>query len=116
MKLAIIGSRDFTDYEKARSSFRSFFCCNLPEDIISGGARGADALAEKLSLEFLHKPAIVFEADWTKFGKSAGFKRNVQIIESSDIVLAFWDGISKGTRHSINLAKQMKKETIIIYV
>jgi hypothetical protein len=53
-------------------------------------------------------------AEWNKFGKSAGYRRNVTIVEHSDIIVAFWDGKSKGTQHTINIAKEKGKGLIII--
>jgi hypothetical protein len=117
MKIAIIGSRDFTDYELLSEKLHKFLNLEYKESytIISGEARGADSLAEQFAEDFKIDKTI-FKADWNKLGKAAGFIRNVDIIENCDIVFAFWDGVSKGTKHSINLAKKMKKDTIIIYV
>lgn len=53
---------------------------------------------------------------WDLHGKSAGFKRNVHIIDDSDEVIAFWDGKSRGTRHSINLAKTAKKPVHVYWI
>jgi hypothetical protein len=55
----------------------------------------------------------VFKPDWNKYGKSAGFVRNKLIIENADIVFAFWDGESKGTLISINIAKELNKKLYI---
>jgi hypothetical protein len=117
MKLAIIGSRDFNDYDKVVHYVDFHFCIdsNRVDEIVSGGAKGADALGKKFANEFKLK-YTEFPADWNKHGKSAGYIRNEQIIKHSDKVIAFWDGKSKGTMHSINLARKHKKDTIIIYV
>jgi len=53
--------------------------------------------------------------DWNKFGKATGFIRNQQIVDACDVVLAFWYGKSKGTEHTISLAKKAKKTTFIVY-
>ncbi len=45
-----------------------------------------------------------FIADWNKYGKSAGFRRNIDIVDNSDCVIAFWDGNSKGTLNSVTTA------------
>lgn len=109
----VIGSRSFSNYELLASSLNNYVYKG--DVIVSGGAKGADSLAERFakenSIEF-----VVYPANWEKFGKSAGFKRNVDIVNSSDIIIAFWDGKSKGTMHSIELAKKMNKKTIIIKV
>lgn len=109
MKLAIIGSRTFNDYELLKKE-----CDNLNiEEIISGGAKGADSLGEKYAIENNIKFTI-FKPDWKKYGKRAGFLRNIDIINSCDSVLAFWDGNSKGTQHSINLGHKHNKPVTII--
>lgn len=106
MKVAIIGSREFNDYE---------LLCNSLEKvkdkitlIISGGARGADSLAERFASENNIK-TLIYKPDWDKFGKRAGFLRNKDIIAAADIIVAFWDGASKGTESGINLAEQYEK-------
>ena len=73
-------------------------------EIVSGTARGVDQLGEK----YARRNGLEckkFPADWDRFGKSAGYKRNEQMAEYADALVAFWDGCSRGTRHMINLAK-----------
>jgi hypothetical protein len=77
-------------------------------EFVSGGARGADQLAEKYSSQ-IGIPIKVFPADWDKYGRSAGPRRNEQIVEYCDRLIAFWDGKSKGTQYSIRLAKNQNK-------
>lgn len=81
--------------------------------MISGGASGVDtAAADAARARGLD--VIVFQPMWGVYGKSAGYKRNIQIVEASDRVVAFWDGTSKGTQHSINIAKEKNKPVEII--
>jgi hypothetical protein len=108
MKVAIIGSRNFNDYEFLRTACILFPDIDL---IISGGARGADSLAERYAKE-ANIPTLIFKPDWS-IGKQAGYLRNIKIIEAADIVLAFWDGVSKGTKHSIDLAEKYKRQLFI---
>jgi hypothetical protein len=112
MKLAIIGSRSFTNIELAEQVFVSFFPQDRVSLIVSGGAKGADLigkeLAKKHSIELLE-----FLPDWHGLGKSAGFIRNRKIVESSDMVLAFHDGTSRGTQNSLDIAKQLKKPVLV---
>jgi hypothetical protein len=82
--------------------------------IISGGAKGADSLAKRLAAD-IETNYIEFLPDWEKDGKAAGFIRNQQIVDASDIVIAFWNGVSKGTEDSINKARIAKKPTFIVY-
>lgn len=113
MKIAIIGSRSFNDYQ--------FLCQTLEKVkskitlIVSGGARGADSLGERFAKDN-NIPTKIFLADWDRLGKKAGFIRNKDIILNSDVVIAFWDGVSSGTKHSISLAEQNNKPTKIIYI
>jgi hypothetical protein len=87
----------------------------LPTDtiIISGGARGVDTVATMTAC-FRNLKFEIFYPDWKRYGKSAGFIRNEQIVKAADKVVAFWDGKSKGTAHSIKLAKQYGKPIEII--
>lgn len=48
-----------------------------------------------------------YYAEWERYGKSAGYKRNLAMITSKpDHVIAFWDYESKGTKHTIDLARK----------
>ena len=72
--------------------------------IVSGTARGVDQLGE----EYAKRNDLAvkkFPADWDRFGKSAGYKRNKQMAEYANALVAFWDGRSRGTKHMIDLAK-----------
>ncbi len=122
MKLAIVGSRTFNDEQLMDEMLTLHFPwssdqvseCVALQAIISGGAKGADTLAKKLAddyqLEYLE-----FLPDWESNGKAAGFIRNKEIVNACDMVLAFWDGKSKGTEHTIKLARLAKKPTFIVY-
>ena len=101
MKLAIVGSRNFTNYK--------YFCQVIAQVkteitlIISGGARGADTLAEKYAKEKAI-PYLIFPANWDKYGKQAGILRNQDIVNSAEAMIAFLASESKGTRDSIKRA------------
>lgn len=116
MKLAIVGGRDFENFSKMCFVVYDYFISNdniKLTHIVSGGAPGADTLAEECaSWYFLER--VVFHADWDKYGRSAGFRRNQHIVDISDMVLAFWDGKSKGTKHTIDLTIKAKKPLMII--
>jgi hypothetical protein len=120
VKLAIIGSRGFNDYNYMLKTIHdwmvagegSYFWLSRITEIVSGGARGADSLAELYADDHGISKKI-FPAEWEKHSKSAGFKRNQLIIDHADMVLAFWDGKSKGTEHSINLAYKARKPVFI---
>lgn len=86
-------------------------------EIVCGGARGADALGALWAYN-RGLPVKHFLADWDKYGKSAGYKRNEKMAayasERNGMLVAFWDEKSKGTEHMINLAKEYGLEVRII--
>lgn len=113
MKLAIVGSRNFTNYEIVEETLST-----LEEpitEIISGGAPGADSLAEDWAKK-QNIPITVHKADWAKYGRAAGPKRNKKIIEDCDICIAFWDGTSKGTKNAIALSQKAGKKTKVVII
>jgi len=113
MNLAIVGSRTFNNYQLLEDEILSHHLDI--KNIVSGGARGADRLSEV----FADKHGIdkiILKPEWQLYGKSAGYRRNVDIINACDMCIAFWDGESKGTKHSIDIAKNLKKPLIILYV
>lgn len=116
MKVAIVGSRTFNDYEKFHSLLiRNTRLSPSWEKIVSGGATGTDQLAERLAKEYQIELKVIYP-NWKEHGKSAGPLRNKEIVDGSDLVIAFWDGASAGTKSTIKLAKQAKKHTIIFYI
>ncbi|MEG1426778.1 MAG: hypothetical protein RSC76_03730 [Oscillospiraceae bacterium] len=99
MKVAVIGSRGLVVRDLGRY---------LPPDtteIISGGARGVDTSAKEYALANGIK-LTEFLPEYDKFGRGAPLKRNITIIENADLVLAFWDGESHGTKFVIDNCKQ----------
>jgi hypothetical protein len=112
MKVIIAGGRDFSDYNYLKASIVPIFP-NLEIEVVSGCAKGADTLGEKFAEEMnlkLHK----FPANWSKFGKSAGFKRNEEMAKNADCLIAFWDGKSKGTEHMIKCATKLGLKVHIV--
>lgn len=109
MKVIIAGSRDLSWADTCLAYKQCPF--NVTE-IVSGGARGPDQYGEIIA-EANAIPCKIFPADWDKYGKSAGYKRNVQMAEYADALLAIWDGKSKGTQHMINIMKEMDKPLMV---
>ena len=113
MKLIIAGSRAFNNYEKLCAE-----CDNILQDqnnieIVSGAYyRGADKLGEQYAKERGFK-ITRFPANWNKYGKAAGPKRNQQMANYADALIAFWDGKSRGTENMIDLAEQLGLKLII---
>ena len=115
-KVAVVGSRTFHNKHKLYEVLTKNF--NKIGLIISGGAEGADTLAVEWARDY-GIPFTVFPALWHDpwtgvYNKGAGFKRNRDIVEEADIVIAFWDGVSKGTSNTIEIAKQVNKRVIIV--
>jgi hypothetical protein len=111
MKLAIVGSRDFNDYEFLKKTVEPIK--KNVTLVVSGGAKGADSLGERWAKEN-NIPTQIFYPDWNKYGKSAGFKRNVEIVDNCDAVVAFQINESKGTQHTINIATDKGKKIKVI--
>jgi len=105
MKVIIAGTRDFSDYNLLTKVCDFMLSKAKSVEIISGGARGADSLGEKYAQDRGYE-CKRFPADWEKYGKAAGYKRNSEMANVADSLIAFWDGKSRGTQHMINLAKK----------
>lgn len=112
MRIIIAGGRDFDNYKLLTNTLHEIVFYDPDAEIVSGKAKGADSLGEKYAKE-MDIPIKEFPADWNKYGKSAGYIRNKQMAEYSDVLVAFWDGKSKGTKHMIDLAKENK---LIVYI
>ncbi len=103
-KVAIVGSRTLADYQFFKHHIDSIV--DNIELIVSGGcSSGADFLAERYAQEN-NIPTLIFPANWNKYGKQAGYLRNIEVVNAVDAVIAFWDGTSKGTLLTINIAKK----------
>ena len=107
-KIIIAGGRDFMDYNLLKEKTDKI----LQEKkvthkivIISGCARGADTLGLRYASENAFD-VEEYPADWDKYGKKAGYVRNVEMAENADALIAFWDGKSKGTKHMIDIATE----------
>lgn len=107
MKLAIIGSRDISDYPLER------VIPTETTEIITGGARGADTLARQYALSH-GIPLVEFLPDYGRFGRAAPIRRNDLIIARADVVLALWDGRSPGTRYVIDTCRRLGKPVIVL--
>ena len=116
IKLIVAGSRDYTNKERVFKSIdtvNSFYDGDI--EIVSGLARGPDTLG-KLWAQSNNKALHEFPADWDRYGKSAGYKRNEQMATFADVLLAFWNGKSPGTSHMINLAKKYGLKVVVVRV
>lgn len=118
LNVIVAGGRDFTsekNYEMMKSWLLYFFKDLFPHHItiVSGMAAGADSLAIRFAKE--HGLQVKeFPADWKRFGKSAGYKRNVQMAEFADACVCFWNQHSKGTKHMIDIAKERELKLRVV--
>lgn len=102
MKVAVIGSRGLLVNHLGK------YLPDSVTEIVSGGARGVDTSAREYAQQ--HGLELTeFYPDYSLYGRAAPLKRNVQILLYSDLVLAFWDGASNGTRFVIKECKIRKK-------
>jgi len=116
MRVIIAGGRDFDDF-----GFLKFNCDLYLEDsednqieIVSGKCSGADKLGERYAALKGFK-VKEFPANWHVHGKKAGPLRNKEMAEYADMLIAFWDGKSKGTGGMIKLAEERNLIVHVIY-
>ena len=124
MKVIIAGGRDFNDYELLKKNSNYFLGhTDTRIEIVSGGQvsinkktgerHGADYLGERFAKENGYA-VKKFPANWSKYGKSAGPIRNKEMAEYADMLIAFWDGKSKGTKNMIDLAIQYELKVYVV--
>lgn len=107
MRVIVCGSRRWNDRQAISSRLADLVCDHPGEEItiVEGDGGNADKMAGQEAL----KGGLLVEphpADWKRHGKSAGYVRNAEMVElGADLVIAFWDGRSKGTQHTMDLAR-----------
>ncbi len=109
MKLLIVGSRSITEFDLTP---------HIPPDtdtVISGGARGIDALAEQYA-DLHHLSKYIIRPHYTLYGRAAPLKRNEQMVNMADAVLVIWDGHSKGAQYTIKYAKKAGKPLSVVQI
>jgi len=100
LKVAVIGSRGITISDLGK------YLPPETTEIVSGGAKGVDTSAREYALARGIR-LTEFLPEYDKYDRGAPLKRNITIIEHADVVLAFWDGKSRGTKFVIDNCKQM---------
>lgn len=112
MKLAIVGTHTIPESDENYALMNDAILCTIPSyalvEIVSGGARGIDRMAERFAGTHGLK-MTVFPAEWDKYGRSAGPRRNQLIIDHADQVIAFPDAQSIGTLDSMKKARKQNK-------
>ena len=109
MKVAVIGSRDLTVHNLEK------YIPYEALEIVSGGARGIDSCAKKYALKNNLK-LREFLPNYAKYGRKAPLIRNIEIINYSDIVIAFWNKKSLGTKFTIDNCKKRNKPCVVYYM
>lgn len=109
MKLLIAGSRSITDFDLEGVVPESV------DTIISGGALGVDTLAEEYADKH-NIEKIIVRPEYDKYGKAAPIKRNHDMVDMCDEVLVIWDGVSRGTKSTVNYAKKKGKNVTLIEI
>ena len=109
MKLLIVGSRSIKEFDI------SPYISQEIDTIISGGAQGIDALAERYADQ--HRLSkYILRPRYDLYGKAAPLKRNEEMVDAADVVLVIWDGRSKGAKYTAEYAKKKQKDLILIVV
>ena len=109
MKLLIVGSRSIKDFDLSKHVPKGV------DTIISGGAEGIDTIAERYADKHRLSKYII-RPQYESYGKAAPLKRNEVMADMSDAILVVWDGISRGTEHTIKYAKKSGKPLTVINI
>lgn len=109
-RVIIAGSRDFDNYPMLAETM-DYMLSNVKDNaeivVVCGKARGADTLGERYAQERGYQ-VDYYPADWNRYGKRAGYLRNEEMARNADALVAFWDGVSRGTKNMIDIARRMK--------
>lgn len=108
MKIAVVGSRAFRNKLLVDTGMEHIAKKYPKAVIITGGAAGVDTWVEHAAYR-LGLTVEVYPADWQKYGNRAGAVRNREMVKAADVILAFWDGSSKGTKITIDMATNVGK-------
>ena len=113
MKILVCGSRHYLIYPEFKKYLEEMDVTSM----VSGGAQGADYLAQKYAEE-KGIPIFIYPADWEKHGRAAGPIRNKQMLDEGkpDMVIAFWDRHSKGTKNMMDQAKKAGVPVKVVYI
>lgn len=117
IKLIIAGSRTITHYDvllRAISEAQNKGLISENFEVVSGGASGVDFLAKKYA-ETFRLPYYEFLPEYSgPNDRTAPLHRNQKMAIFGDVLLAIWDGQSKGTKHMIDSMKTLEKPVLII--
>jgi predicted Rossmann fold nucleotide-binding protein DprA/Smf involved in DNA uptake len=111
LTVAIVGSRDDARPAAVRAFVAALARKHPGCTVVSGGARGVDSIAA--AAREVGLAMREFPADWARLGRGAGFVRNRAIVDAAQVVVAFWDGRSRGTAHTIGLAREAGRQVVV---
>ena len=111
-RVIVAGSRSFNDYDYAEKILDKAFSKHKPDFIVCGMANGADMMGYWYAIGKKIKIAE-YPAEWGIYGRSAGYKRNIEMANNAEALVAFWDGESSGTRQMINIARDRGLKIIV---
>jgi hypothetical protein len=109
MKILIAGSRSIKDFDISDY---------IPKDvelIITGGASGIDSIAEQYA-DKRRISKLVLRPDYPRYGKGAPLIRNKKMVDIADTVIIIWDGKSRGTKFTLEYAKSIDKNLVLINI
>lgn len=114
-KLIVAGGRDFKDMDLFLKTMQQVEqeLAEYSVSLVSGMAKGADLMGYQFAKEY-GITCYEFPADWNRYGKAAGFRRNQEMADFSDGLVAFWDGKSRGTKHMIETMEDQGKPVYIV--
>lgn len=112
MRVAVVGSRDFPQLDQVWQFILKLAARDPETIIISGGARGVDTVAA-VAARFAGLAVEEVLPDWDRHGSLAGLARNSQIVERADAVAAFWDGVSRGTKDTLDKTRAANKKLLV---
>ena len=114
MKIIVAGTRTFQDYDLLNKKMHEITAYQYAvTEIVSGCSAGADTLGAYWA-QVNNIPVKFFQADWESLGRKAGPIRNSEMAEYADVLIAFWDGESRGTLDTITKMKALQKPVIVI--
>ena len=107
MILLVVGSRSIKAFSLEE---------HIPPEttlIVTGGANGVDALAERYA-DKKRLSKLILRPEYSVYGKGAPLKRNEKMVDICDMALIVWDGISNGTKYTIEYAQKCEKKIKVI--
>lgn len=118
-RIIVCGGRDFDNRELCFKYLEKLVSMYENPEIVSGHAKGADTFGEEYAA--MHElPVKIFKPDWKKYGRAAGPIRNKEMltyaVEENPVVIAFWNGESKGTKNMIEQAKKANAKVHVVAV